>query len=78
MKKIIGLALILIATQANAQQFINSGTIEFEMRMNNHKSMGEGVWADMFRDKINCLIRGLNSLNGLQIVQKSKSIMSRL
>lgn len=52
MKKIIGLALILIATQANAQQFINSGTIEFEMRMNNHKSMGEGVWADMFRDKI--------------------------
>lgn len=52
MKKIIGLVLIIIATQTNAQQFISSGTIEFEMRMNNHKSMGEGVWADMFRDKI--------------------------
>jgi len=52
MKKIIGLFLICIATQGNAQQFISSGTIEFEMRMNNHKSIGEGVWADMFRDKI--------------------------
>jgi GLPGLI family protein len=52
MKKIIGIVLIFIATQANAQQFISSGSIEFEMRMNNHKSMGEGVWADMFRDKI--------------------------
>ncbi len=52
MKKIIGLLLIIIAAQANAQQFISSGSIEFEMRMNNHKSMGEGVWADMFRDKI--------------------------
>lgn len=52
MKKIIGFFLIIIATQSNAQQFISSGTIEFEMRMNNHKSIGEGVWADMFRDKI--------------------------
>ena len=52
MKKIVGFILIIIATQSNAQQFISSGTIEFEMRMNNHKSIGEGVWADMFRDKI--------------------------
>jgi GLPGLI family protein len=52
MKKIFGLVLIIIATQINAQQFISTGSIEFEMRMNNHKSMGEGVWADMFRDKI--------------------------
>lgn len=52
MKKIIGIFIICLAAKANAQQFISSGTIEFEMRMNNHKSMGEGVWADMFRDKI--------------------------
>lgn len=52
MKKIIGLFLICIASRANAQQFVSSGTIEFEMRMNNHKSIGEGVWAEMFRDKI--------------------------
>ena len=52
MKKIFSLFLLLALTQVNAQQFISSGTIEFEMRMNNHKSIGEGVWADMFRDKI--------------------------
>ncbi len=52
MKKILCLFLIGIATQATAQQFISSGTIEFEMKTNNHKSMGEGVWADMFKDKV--------------------------
>ncbi len=52
MKKIVYFLLLLAGTQLNAQQFIKSGTIEFEMRTNNHKSMGEGVWAEMFRDKI--------------------------
>jgi GLPGLI family protein len=35
-----------------AQQFISNGMIEFEVRTNNHKSMGEGMWAEMFKDKI--------------------------
>lgn len=52
MKKLIYILLFLASTQADAQQFIGSGSIEFEMRTNNHKSMGEGLWADMFRDKI--------------------------
>jgi GLPGLI family protein len=52
MKKLIYILFFLASTQADAQQFIGSGSIEFEMRTNNHKSMGEGLWADMFRDKI--------------------------
>lgn len=52
MKKILYLLLVCAATQIKAQQFISSGTIEFEMKTNNHKSMGEGVWAEMFRDKV--------------------------
>lgn len=52
MKKLIVSLLFLTAIQVHAQQFISSGTIEFEMRTNNHKSIGEGIWADMFRDKI--------------------------
>ncbi len=52
MKKLIYLLLLCTGTQVKAQQFISSGSVEFEMRINNHKSMGEGVWAEMFRDKI--------------------------
>lgn len=37
----------------NAQQFIESGSIEFEVRTNNHRAMeGEGMWGEMFKDKI--------------------------
>jgi GLPGLI family protein len=35
-----------------AQLFINRGMIEFEMKVNNHKAMGEGTWADMFKEKV--------------------------
>ena len=38
---------------AQAQQFISSGSIEFEVRTNNHRALGdEGMWAQMFKDKI--------------------------
>lgn len=38
---------------ANAQQFVSTGAIEFEVRTNNHKVIGdEGIWAEMFKDKI--------------------------
>ncbi len=37
----------------NAQQFVSTGAIEFEVRTNNHKVIGdEGIWAEMFKDKI--------------------------
>jgi len=35
-----------------AQLFIEKGMIEYEVKLNNHKAMGEGTWAEMFRDKI--------------------------
>jgi GLPGLI family protein len=52
MKKIAVIILILVAARSNAQQFINNGMIEFEVRTNNHKTFGDGMWAEMFKDKI--------------------------
>jgi GLPGLI family protein len=52
MKKIFFLIALCISCLAHGQQFVNSGMIEFEVRTNNHKSMGdEGFWAEMFKDK---------------------------
>jgi GLPGLI family protein len=53
MKKIIVAIMIGSSGAACAQQFINSGSIEFEVRTNNHRALGdEGMWAQMFKDKI--------------------------
>ncbi len=53
MKNILTIVLICFFISSNAQQFINSGSIEFEVRTNNHRAMGdEGMWAEMFKDKI--------------------------
>lgn len=53
MKKILIIILIGFAVNGQAQQFIESGTIEFEVRTNNHRALGdEGMWAQMWKDKI--------------------------
>ncbi len=52
MKKIFFSIIILIAISANAQQFINSGMIEYEVRVNNHRMFGDGLFAEMFKDKM--------------------------
>ena len=52
MKKFIYILLFTVSTQLSAQQFISSGTIEFEVKVNNHKAFGDGMWAEMFKDKI--------------------------
>lgn len=53
MKKIFLIILTGCCGMVNAQQFIASGAIEFEVRTNNHRAMGdEGMWAEMFKDKI--------------------------
>lgn len=52
MKKVFILLFIFIAATTKAQQFISSGMIEFEVRTNNHKIFGDGIWAEMFKDKI--------------------------
>ena len=52
MKQIVFTSLILVSLGSSAQQFISSGQIEFEVRTNNHKTFGDGIWAEMFHDKI--------------------------
>jgi GLPGLI family protein len=53
MKKIFLAILMGCSTIVYAQQFISSGAIEFEVRTNNHRAMGDNnMWAEMFKDKI--------------------------
>ena len=52
MKKIVASIIILTTISANAQQFINSGMIEYEVRVNNHRMFGDGLFAEMFKDKM--------------------------
>jgi GLPGLI family protein len=52
MKKFILLLTILIGLFSNAQTFISRAKIEFEVKTNQHKAMGEGIWADMAKDNI--------------------------
>ncbi len=53
MKKLMSAILIISCTAVSAQQFINSGSIEFEVRTNNHRAIGDdGIWVQMFKDKL--------------------------
>lgn len=52
MKKLIYLFLLLISVQLQAQQFISTGRLEYEVRTNNHKMFGDGIWAEMMKDKM--------------------------
>lgn len=52
MKKIFVFIFTIITISANAQQFINSGMIEYEVRVNNHRMFGDGFFAEMFKDKM--------------------------
>src|SRR6187431_3202429 len=52
MKKIFASIIIITAVSANAQQFINSGMIEYEVRVNNHRMYGDGFYGEMFKDKM--------------------------
>lgn len=52
MKKILFPLFLLLSVATWSQQFIGSGTIEFEVRTNNHKIFGDGIWADMARDNV--------------------------
>jgi len=52
MKKILTVFLLLFGTMSYSQQFIGSGMVEFEVRINNHRMFGDGIFAEMFKDKI--------------------------
>jgi GLPGLI family protein len=51
MKKIFFIIAIVSCSLVQAQQFINSGKIEFEVRRNNHKLFGDGIWAEMAKTR---------------------------
>lgn len=50
MKKIFSIIALLAAFNAPAQVFIDKGMIEYEVRTNNHKTFGEGIWAEAARN----------------------------
>ena len=52
MKKIIASVMVLITLTVHSQQFIGTGMIEYEMRVNNHRMFGDGFFAEMFKDKM--------------------------
>ena len=52
MKKIIFFPFLVAAVSTNAQQFISTGMIEYEVRINNHRMFGDGFFAEAFKDKM--------------------------
>jgi GLPGLI family protein len=52
MKYILAITAFFTCQSLHAQLFIEKGMIEYEVKLNNHKALGEGTWADMIRDKI--------------------------
>jgi GLPGLI family protein len=52
MKKLLFSFLLLGGCIANAQQYISKGKIEYEVRTNNHKIFGDGIWAEMAKEKM--------------------------
>ncbi|MCC7401688.1 MAG: GLPGLI family protein [Chitinophagaceae bacterium] len=52
MKKIFLLLTFSYAIMSNAQQFISTGQIEYEVRVNNHGVLGDDTWGRMFRDQV--------------------------
>jgi len=52
MKFIFVIAFTICANLLQAQVFISKGLVEYQVVVNNHKAMGDGTWAEMFKDKI--------------------------
>jgi GLPGLI family protein len=51
MKKIFFIIVIAVPGLLQAQQFVNSGLVEFEVKRNNHKLFGDGIWAEMAKSR---------------------------
>jgi len=52
MKYLVFISILLLPYCGIAQNFISKGMIEYEVKSNTHKAMGNGAWADMMKDKI--------------------------
>lgn len=44
--------IFLIAAKSNAQQFISKASVEYEVKTNIKKSMGNGMWAEMMKENM--------------------------
>lgn len=51
MKYIFFLAFLFCFKGLQAQIFIDKGLVEYEVKVNNHKALGNGTWAEMMKDK---------------------------
>ena len=51
MKQIFLILIITCAFSVKSQTFVTRGKIEYEVKINNHKSFGDGMWADMAKEK---------------------------
>lgn len=52
MKKLFLSIIIFSAIEVTGQQFIGTGLIEYEVRVNNHRMFGDGFFAEMFKDRM--------------------------
>src|ERR1700733_3380632 len=51
-KILLGIALSCLISDVHSQNFISKGMIEYEVKINNHKAMVDGWWAEMLKDKV--------------------------
>ena len=52
MKYILVIALTFSLKSLRAQVFLEKGLLDYEVKLNNHKALGTGTWAEMIKDKI--------------------------
>jgi GLPGLI family protein len=52
MKKLLLSFLLFGSCMAQAQQYISKGKVEYEVRTNNHKIFGDGIWAEMAKERM--------------------------
>jgi GLPGLI family protein len=52
MKKVFCIAALFICSKSFSQVFISKGLVEYEVKVNNHKSFGDGVWSQMMKERV--------------------------
>ena len=52
MKRLLLISAWLLSLNTDAQLYISTGKIEYEVRTNNHKMFGDGIWGEMMKDKL--------------------------
>ncbi len=52
MKKILSVLFLFVGYTVNGQQFVSSGLIEYEVKVNVHKQLGDNVWAEQIKNQV--------------------------